>query len=179
MGTGASPNNLLDQRDQLVSELNQIVGVESVFRMVALTLYRWPMATHWFREYGAVTCGSFLPAPTLLVRLSLMLMGRRAILDPEKLLNTGSLGGILTFRSQDLDQTRNAWRTTGAGICRAFNTQHKAGFDAVTAMPVKISLLSVSPRFCKTRKTKVTLRSVQRATVHLRGTGDELQNLVR
>ncbi len=32
---------------------------------------------------------------------------------PEKLLNTGSLGGLLTFRSQDLDQTRNtlgSWR---------------------------------------------------------------------
>ena len=28
VGAGASPNNLLDQRDQLVSELNQIVGVE-------------------------------------------------------------------------------------------------------------------------------------------------------
>ncbi len=27
VGAGASPNNLLDQRDQLVSELNQIVGV--------------------------------------------------------------------------------------------------------------------------------------------------------
>ncbi len=34
-------------------------------------------------------------------------MGRLAILDPGELLNTGSLGGILTFRSQDLDQTRN------------------------------------------------------------------------
>ncbi|WP_440310655.1 FlgK family flagellar hook-associated protein, partial [Klebsiella pneumoniae] len=28
VGAVASPNNLLDQRDQLVSELNQIVGVE-------------------------------------------------------------------------------------------------------------------------------------------------------
>lgn len=28
VGAGASPNDLLDQRDQLVSELNQIVGVE-------------------------------------------------------------------------------------------------------------------------------------------------------
>ena len=28
VGAGSSPNDLLDQRDQLVSELNQIVGVE-------------------------------------------------------------------------------------------------------------------------------------------------------
>ncbi|WP_406817182.1 FlgK family flagellar hook-associated protein, partial [Klebsiella variicola] len=28
VGAGASPNELLDQRDQLVSELNKIVGVD-------------------------------------------------------------------------------------------------------------------------------------------------------
>jgi flagellar hook-associated protein 1 FlgK len=28
VGAGASPNDLLDQRDQLVTELNKIVGVE-------------------------------------------------------------------------------------------------------------------------------------------------------
>ncbi|XNM70354.1 FlgK family flagellar hook-associated protein [Escherichia coli] len=28
MGAGASPNDLLDQRDQLVSDLNPLVGVE-------------------------------------------------------------------------------------------------------------------------------------------------------
>ena len=49
---------------------------------------------------------------------------------PEKLLNTGSLGGILTFRSQDLDQTRNTLGQLALAFAEAFNTQHKAGFDA-------------------------------------------------
>ncbi|XNM90651.1 hypothetical protein ACLK1X_06225 [Escherichia coli] len=40
----------MDQRDQLVSELNQIVGVEVSVRMAVLITSRWPMVTHWFRE---------------------------------------------------------------------------------------------------------------------------------
>ncbi len=66
VGAGASPNDLLDQRDQLVSELNQIVGVEVAFRMAALITSRWPMVTHSFREVpGAATGGSSFPARTL------------------------------------------------------------------------------------------------------------------
>jgi flagellar hook-associated protein FlgK len=37
-----------------------------------------------------------------------------AVEIPEKLITTGSLGGLLTFRSQELDQTRNtlvSWRS--------------------------------------------------------------------
>lgn len=88
------------------------------------------MVTHWFREVRRGNWRQFLPALTLLVRLSLMLMGRQAILRSEKLLNTGSLGGILTFRSQDLDQTRNTLGQLALAFAEAFNTQHKAGFDA-------------------------------------------------
>ncbi|WP_459596739.1 FlgK family flagellar hook-associated protein, partial [Enterobacter hormaechei] len=53
-----------------------------------------------------------------------------AVETPEKLLNTGSLGGLLTFRSQELDQTRNTLGQLVLAFADAFNTQHKAGFDA-------------------------------------------------
>ncbi|MDU5317554.1 MAG: flagellar hook-associated protein FlgK [Escherichia coli] len=99
VGAGASPNNLLDQRDQLVSELNQIVGVEVSVQDGGT--YNITMAN---------TAGN--------------------IEIPEKLLNTGSLGGILTFRSQDLDQTRNTLGQLALAFAEAFNSQHKAGFDA-------------------------------------------------
>ena len=78
VGAGASPNNLLDQRDQLVSELNQIVGVEVSVQDGGT--YNITMVTHWFREVRRGNWRQFLPALTLLVRLSLMLMGRQAIL---------------------------------------------------------------------------------------------------
>ena len=53
-----------------------------------------------------------------------------AVEIPEKLLNTGSLGGLLTFRSQELDQTRNTLGQLALAFADAFNTQHKEGFDA-------------------------------------------------
>lgn len=80
VGAGASPNNLLDQRDQLVSELNQIVGVEVSVQDGGTYNITMPMVTHWFREVRRGNWRQFLPAPTLLVRLSLTLMGRQAIL---------------------------------------------------------------------------------------------------
>ena len=124
VGAGASPNNLLDQRDQLVSELNQIVGVEVSVQDGGT--YNITMANGYslVQEVRRGNLRQFLPAPTLLVRLSLMLIGRQAILEiPEKLLNTGSLGGILTFRSQDLDQTRNTLGQLALAFAEAFNTQ--------------------------------------------------------
>ena len=162
MGAGASPNNLLDQRDQLVSELNQIVGVEVSVQDGGT--YNITMANGYSLVQGstarqlAAVPSSADPSRTTVAYVD----GTAGNIEiPEKLLNTGSLGGILTFRSQDLDQTRNTLGQLALAFAEAFNTQHKAGL-MLTAMPVKISLLSVSPRFCKNTKTKVTLRSVPR-----------------
>ena len=49
---------------------------------------------------------------------------------PEKLLTTGSLGGMLTFRSQDLDQTRNSLNQMALAFADAFNQVHRGGIDA-------------------------------------------------
>ncbi|VDZ74014.1 flagellar hook-associated protein 1 [Atlantibacter hermannii] len=49
---------------------------------------------------------------------------------PEKLLTSGSLGGLLTFRTQELDQTRNSLNQMALAFADAFNIQHRAGVDA-------------------------------------------------
>ena len=120
------------------------------------------MATHWFREVRARQLAA-VPSTADPSRTTVAYIDGTAgnIEIPEKLLNTGSLGGILTFRSQDLDQTRNTLGQLALAFAEAFNTNTKPDL-MLTAMLVKISLLSVSPRYCKTRKTKVTLRSVPR-----------------
>lgn len=50
--------------------------------------------------------------------------------DLRKQITTGSLGGLLTFRSQDLDQARNTLNQMALAFADAMNTQHRAGFDA-------------------------------------------------
>ncbi|EOU5712182.1 flagellar hook-associated protein FlgK [Escherichia coli] len=131
VGAGASPNNLLDQRDQLVSELNQIVGVEVSVQDGGT--YNITMANGYSLVQGstarqlAAVPSSADPSRTTVAYVD----GTAGNIEiPEKLLNTGSLGGILTFRSQDLDQTRNTLGQLALAFAEAFNTQHKAGFDA-------------------------------------------------
>ncbi|EGT0621979.1 flagellar hook-associated protein FlgK [Citrobacter braakii] len=131
VGAGASPNDLLDQRDQLVSELNQIVGVEVSVQDVGT--YNITMANGYSLVQGsnarqlAAVPSSDDPNRTTVAYVD-GVAGEVEI--PEKLLNTGSLGGLLTFRSQELDQTRNTLGQLALAFADAFNTQHKEGFDA-------------------------------------------------
>ncbi|EQV59469.1 flagellar hook-associated protein FlgK [Escherichia coli] len=131
VGAGASPNNLLDQRDQLVSELNQIVGVEVSVQDGGT--YNITMANGYSLVQGSTARQlAAVPSTADPSRTTVAYIDGTAgnIEIPEKLLNTGSLGGILTFRSQDLDQTRNTLGQLALAFAEAFNTQHKAGFDA-------------------------------------------------
>ena len=131
VGAGASPNDLLDQRDQLVSELNQIVGVEVSVQDGGT--YNVTMANGYSLVHGsnarqlAAVPSSDDPSRTTVAYVD-GVAGEVAI--PEKLITTGSLGGLLTFRSQELDQTRNTLGQLALAFADAFNTQHKEGFDA-------------------------------------------------
>ncbi|EPD1816181.1 flagellar hook-associated protein FlgK [Escherichia coli] len=115
----------------LVSELNQIVGVEVSVQDGGT--YNITMANGYSLVQGstarqlAAVPSSADPSRTTVAYVD----GTAGNIEiPEKLLNTGSLGGILTFRSQDLDQTRNTLGQLALAFAEAFNTQHKAGFDA-------------------------------------------------
>lgn len=131
VGAGASPNDLLDQRDQLVSELNQIVGVEvsvqdgGTYNVTMANGYSLVQGSN-ARQLAAVP-SSDDPSRTTVAYVDGV---AGAVEIPEKLLNTGSLGGLLTFRSQELDQTRNTLGQLALAFADAFNTQHKEGFDA-------------------------------------------------
>ncbi|EPC0894427.1 flagellar hook-associated protein FlgK [Citrobacter freundii] len=131
VGAGASPNDLLDQRDQLVSELNQIVGVEvsvqdgGTYNVTMANGYSLVQGSN-ARQLAAVP-SSDDPSRTTVAYVD-GVAGEVAI--PEKLITTGSLGGLLTFRSQELDQTRNTLGQLALAFADAFNMQHKEGFDA-------------------------------------------------
>ncbi|WLI77032.1 flagellar hook-associated protein FlgK [Kosakonia sp. H02] len=130
VGAGSSPNDLLDQRDQLVSELNKIVGVEvstqdgsyNVSMANGITLVQGRES----RQLAAVP-SSADPARTTIAYVD-KTAGNIEI--PEKQVTTGSLGGLLAFRSQDLDQARNTLGQLALSFADAFNQQHTQGFDA-------------------------------------------------
>ena len=131
VGAGASPNDLLDQRDQLVSELNKIVGVEvsiqdgGTYNITMANGYSLVQGSN-ARQLAAVPSQAD-PTRTTVAYVD-SIAGNIEI--PEKLITTGSLGGLLTFRSQDLDQTRNTLGQLALAFADAFNQQHREGYDA-------------------------------------------------
>lgn len=131
VGAGASPNELLDQRDQLVSELNKIVGVDVTVQDSGT--YNISIANGYTLVQGsnasqlAAVKSSANPARTTIAYVDAA-AGNVEI--SEKQITTGSLGGLLTFRSQDLDQARNTLNQMALAFADAMNTQHQAGFDA-------------------------------------------------
>jgi len=130
VGAGSSPNDLLDQRDQLVSELNKVVGVEvstqdgsyNVSMGNGITLVQGKEA----RQLAAVP-SSADPARTTLAYVD-KIAGNVEI--PEKQVTTGTLGGLLSFRTQDLDQARNTLGQLALSFADSFNQQHVKGYDA-------------------------------------------------
>lgn len=130
-GEGIAPNELLDQRDQLVSQLNQIVGVEVSVQDSGT--YNVSMANGYSLVQGsrahqlAAVPDSADPSRTTVAYVD-DAAGNIAI--PEQLIASGSLGGLLTFRSQDLDQARNDLNQMAQALAHAFNDQNAQGLDA-------------------------------------------------
>jgi len=130
VGAGASPNNLLDQRDQLVSELNQIVGVDvsvqdggtynvsfgNGYNLVQGSTSNQLTAVKSSADPSRTTV-SFVDGTSGPVEI------------PEKLLTSGSLGGILTFRTEELDTARNTLNQLALSFANSMNSQHAKGFD--------------------------------------------------
>ena len=130
-GAGNEPNDLMDQRDQLVSDLNKIVGVTvtqqdggsynlSIGNGISL------VQGDSYSTLAAVS-SSADPSRTTIATVDPTTKATTEI--PEKLITTGSLGGLLAFRT-DLDNTRNQLGQMAMALGDSFNTQHEAGYDS-------------------------------------------------
>ena len=129
-GAGADPNSLMDQRDNLVNKLNDLVGV-NVSRqdgsyIVSMSNGMALVNGADTRQLVAMTASS---DPT---RTTVGYVDKTAgnVEIPESLVSNGSLGGLLKFRSEDLDAARNKLNQLALNFTDSFNTQHKAGFDS-------------------------------------------------
>lgn len=129
-GGGSEPNDLLDQRDQLVSELNKLVGVSvtqqdggsyniSIGNGISL------VQGDTYSQLAAVP-SSADPSRTTIATVD-SVTGQKVEIS-EKLVTTGSLGGLLAFRS-DLDSVRNQVGQLAMALGTSFNTQHELGKD--------------------------------------------------
>lgn len=130
---GEAPNGLLDQRDYVIEQLNermnvrlniqdgttynvglpngqQLVTGKTAFELVAVDAPNDPQRTIVAYRDGTSGNGSVIPLN-------------------EGLITGGTLGGLMTFRSEMLDKTQNQMGQLAASLVIGFNDQHRLGQD--------------------------------------------------
>ncbi|WBY00604.1 flagellar hook-associated protein FlgK [Ramlibacter tataouinensis] len=127
---GLPPNDLLDQRDQLVSALSKLVGTRvvvqdggqyNVFIGNGQTLVLGDTARQ-------MQVGPSHADPSRQM-VSLTMASGAAVELRDADLAGGSLGGLLQFRSETLVQAQNSLGRMAIALADSFNRQHQLGVD--------------------------------------------------
>ena len=123
------PNDLYDQRDQLVAELNQIVRAETSVNSNGT--YNVFIGNGQQLVTGIqVTQLGVTPSSSDPSRLTVGLKTLSGVQElPESVVTGGALGGLLSFRSQSLDAAANALGKIAVSLALTFNAQHALGQD--------------------------------------------------
>lgn len=130
---GEAPNSLLNQRDQLISELNEKMNLRLNIQdgnTYNLTLPNGqPLVTgDTAYKLEAVTSPNDPQRMVVGYREGARGNGNLVSLD-EGLITGGSLGGLMSFRAETLDKTQNQIGQLAASITLEFNAQHQKGVD--------------------------------------------------
>jgi flagellar hook-associated protein 1 FlgK len=122
-------NDLLDQRDQLVSELNKLVKVTTLsntdgsFNVFIGTGQQLVVGTQ-------VISMAARPSSADPTKFTIGLLSGGSFQElPETLITGGSIGGLLKFRSESLDRTENDLGRNAASMALTFNAQYALGQD--------------------------------------------------
>jgi flagellar hook-associated protein 1 FlgK len=128
-GTGQTPNQLLDQRDSLLDQLSQYVSVNAVTQSDG-------QMDVYIGSGQALVVGSTAqnlvatPDSTDATRLNIGIQnGNGPVTDVTPEITGGTLGGLLTTRSQVLDPTQNALGQIAVGLATVMNQQQASGMD--------------------------------------------------
>ena len=125
--SGRAPNDLLDQRDQLVAELNKIVQVSTleaddrsltVFVGGSVPMVLGNRSTPLVGSESVSTEGRYTIG-----------FGKADAIINQDLLSGGQLKGVLTFYNDDVADVRNQLGRLALSTIELTNRQHKAGLD--------------------------------------------------
>lgn len=122
-------NDLLDKRDQLLSELNQLIEVEVIpldTGGVEVMVGKGQLLVIGNRANAMSAVRSNEDPSRITVALDLG-AGNQEL--PEGIISGGSLGGLLEFRSETLDKAVNTLGKVAASMALTFNAQHANGMD--------------------------------------------------
>lgn len=127
---GQAPNDLLDQRDQLVNDLGKLVGTKlvvqdggqyNVFIGNGQTLVLGDKAT----KLAAISS----PSDSSRTIIATLNAAGNKVEVPESMIANGSLGGLLQFRSETLTTAQNSLGRIAISLADSFNAQQRLGVD--------------------------------------------------
>jgi len=130
---GKTPNDLLDQRDQLIAELSKEVKVSVVKQNNSYNVFignGQPLVIGT-KTYDLIQTTS--PTDLSRVEVGYVSKGQMTVLA-ESSLTGGRLGGLFEFRANSLDAAQNALGRVALGLATTFNAQHKLGVTQSGAM---------------------------------------------
>ena len=127
-GSGAAPNDLLDERDSLINRLSELVSVRTVEQENG--------ATNVFVGSGQSLVTGFLASELRTVpndfdnrRLDIAVVGAGISTVITDNLTGGQLGATLEFRDRMLDSAQNGLGRIAVTVATEFNRQHTLGMD--------------------------------------------------
>jgi flagellar hook-associated protein 1 FlgK len=129
-GPNQPANDLLDQRDQLIADLNRQVRVTTLNEAdgsLSVFVGNGQSLVVGNRAFGLAAMPSGEDASRMTVGINLPGGGTAAL--PEAMLTGGTLGGLLAFRRESLDAAQNALGRIAIGMAETFNAQHRLGQD--------------------------------------------------
>jgi flagellar hook-associated protein 1 FlgK len=125
------PNDLLDQRDTLITQLNQQIGATPVSQSdgsVNLFLPNGQPLVVGQQSYTLSTTPD--PENPQDLQVGLQVGGSSVIQFRSSDLQGGTLGGLLAYRDNVLDTAENSLGRIAAVLSQSFNAQHTLGVDA-------------------------------------------------
>jgi flagellar hook-associated protein 1 FlgK len=132
--TGQPPNDLLDQRDKLLDELSTHINVNAVAQSDGqVNIFIGNGQPLVVGGVGATITTTANPYDPNRHGLALSSANGNPV-DITNNLNGGTLGGVLDYRNNVLDPTRNQLGRISIAIADAVNSQHREGMDLSGAL---------------------------------------------
>lgn len=128
--SGEAPNSMLNQRDHLISELNESMDIRLNIQDGKSYNVSLPNGQPLVVGTNALklepVASELDPQRTVVGHRDAN--GKVTELD-ENLIQGGQLGGLMSFRQETLDKTQNQIGQLAISLSTAFNEQHKSGID--------------------------------------------------
>ena len=138
VGNGASPNDLLDQRDQALAELAKRVNVQAVVDdkgMMTVFIGNGQALVQGTQSATIATRPD--PAQPSRTQVTYQIGNGAALALPESQLNGGELGALLAFRREALEPVQDQLGFLATALAAKFNEVHASGYglDGSTGKP--------------------------------------------